>query len=92
MNGLIVVAGCVVGYLVYRRPTTGTGMQAPQQAQGDLAGGVTAAAAVILILAFLFGRGDGKEAQVEDGGPSPVSSYETPVGGNLDPAPSDTQT
>ncbi len=67
-------------------------MQAPQQAHGDLAGGVTAAAAVILILAFLFGRGDGKEAQLEDGVPGTVSTvHETPIGGDRDPEPSGAQ-
>lgn len=82
VNGLIVAVGCLVGYLVYRRPIAGTGVQTPQQTHGDLAGGVAAAAAAILILAFLFGRGDGREAQVEEGSPGPVPTiYETPAGG-----------
>src|SRR5690242_19024274 len=72
VNGLLVAIGLVVGYLVYRRPTVGTGVQPLTQVHGDLVGGTTAALATILILAFLFGLGDGKEVQVEDGSPGPV--------------------
>ncbi|MDI1453625.1 hypothetical protein NHG22_07320 [Streptomyces sp. ATE26] len=81
LNGLIVAVGCIVGYLVYRRPVTGTNMQSSQP-QGDLAGGTAAALATILILAFLFGLGDGQhaEADASDPRPTPSSLREARVG------------
>lgn len=64
VNGLIVMLGFFVGYLVYRRPLVGAGTQ-PQR-HSDLAGGIAAALAAILILAFLLGVGDGKAPEAED--------------------------
>ncbi|MDX2762395.1 hypothetical protein [Streptomyces europaeiscabiei] len=78
VNGLLVAIGFVVGYLVYRRPAAGTGGEQSTPMQGDLVGGTTAALATILILAFLFGLGDGTEVQVEDGAPGPVPTVSRP--------------
>ncbi|MFE5199011.1 hypothetical protein ACFQ93_35845 [Streptomyces sp. NPDC056601] len=72
-NGLVVAIGCAVGYLVYRRPVTGTNAQTPAP-QRDLVGGTAAALATILILAFLFGLGDGQNTDVTGGDPRPTST------------------
>ncbi|WP_437050578.1 hypothetical protein [Streptomyces sp. enrichment culture] len=81
VNGLIVAIGLLVGYLVYRRPLAGAGMQ--PQPHRDLPGGIGSALAAILILAFLFGRGDGRtsEPEVDDKRPAPVVTvHETQPG------------
>ncbi|WP_306324124.1 MULTISPECIES: hypothetical protein [unclassified Streptomyces] len=59
LNGLVVTVGCVVGYLVYRRPVSST----DDKSQRDLAGGAASALATILILAFLLGLGDGQSTE-----------------------------
>ena len=87
VNGLVVVVGCIVGYLVYRRPVSGAGAQPPQP-QRDLVGGTATALATILILAFLFGLGDGQNAQVDGGDPSPTPITQQPGSGVIDSVPS----
>ncbi|MFF9768534.1 hypothetical protein ACF1GT_18295 [Streptomyces sp. NPDC014636] len=78
MNGFVVAIGCLVGYLVYRKPLLGAGVDC-QPSGGDLASGIGAALAAVLILAFLLGVGDDKSAGTQDGGrkPTPVASEET---------------
>jgi hypothetical protein len=92
VNGVIVLIGCVVGFLVYRRAFTGASVQSqnsgsPDAQQGDLLGGTTAALATILILAFLFGLGDGEADQLPaepsylpatSSGPAPGSDSKAP--------------
>src|SRR3954471_10663778 len=87
LNGFVVVVGCVVGYFVYRRPVSGANVQAPQP-QRDLVGGTATALATILILAFLFGLGDGQNAKVNGGDPSPLPITQHSVPGIVDPAQS----
>ncbi len=80
MNGLIVVVGLFVGYAVYRFPLTTPGGSASLNKQGDLSGGIAAAAAAIVILAFLFGRGDGTANQDGGNSPTPVATvHETRI-------------
>lgn len=86
VNGFIVVAGLLVGYLVYRRPAGSTGAQTPSPPQKDLLGGAGAALTTILVLAFLFGLGDGANNQVEERFPSPVpTATSAPLGGSQNP-------
>ncbi|POX57505.1 hypothetical protein C3492_43185 [Streptomyces sp. Ru62] len=78
VNGFVVAIGCLIGYLVYRKPLISAGVDR-QPSGGDLAGGIAAALAAVLILAFLLGVGDGKNAGTQDGGrkPTPVASERT---------------
>ncbi|PJE97118.1 hypothetical protein CUT44_14140 [Streptomyces carminius] len=80
VNGLLVAVGCIVGYLVHRRPTRGAALQTPQRPDGDFVGSATAALTTILILAFLFGLGNGEGNHVQDVSPRPApTAYETPT-------------
>ncbi|MFG2097273.1 hypothetical protein [Streptomyces sp. NPDC048612] len=71
MNGLIVGIGCVVGYLVFRR----TAVNAQRQ-PGDLPAAIAAAASTIVVLAFLFGLGDGKASKPEETRPVPTPTVQ----------------
>ncbi|MGW6572098.1 hypothetical protein ACWGAN_07960 [Streptomyces sp. NPDC054945] len=71
---------CVVAYVVYRRTqshqhTSLTG----QPSRGDMVAALTAGAATSLILAFLFGLGDGS-AEAEQPPSKPPASAEPPPG------------
>ncbi|MEH0589860.1 hypothetical protein QA942_39845 [Streptomyces sp. B21-106] len=80
VNALIVAISLVVGYLVWRRPRVGAAASLSTPVAGDLPGGAGAALATMLILAFLFGLGDG-ENRVGDGKPGPVTTVrESPAG------------
>ncbi|MFJ8036016.1 hypothetical protein [Streptomyces sp. NPDC096032] len=71
---MIFVAGCVIGYVVYRHSKNGQ----LGSATGDPAAAIACAVAVVTLLAFLFGAAGGPSAQAGEGGspatPSPSTS------------------
>ncbi|MFF9192611.1 hypothetical protein [Streptomyces rochei] len=64
-NAAIFTVSLVVGYLVYRHSTHA---QVGTSAKGDLGMALGAVATCVVVLAFLFGLGDGKAV------PSPAST------------------
>ncbi|WP_405409031.1 hypothetical protein [Streptomyces decoyicus] len=71
LNGLIFGIGCVVGYLVFRRTAANA-----QPLPGDLPAAIAAAASTIVVLAFLFGLGDGKASKPEETRPAPTPTVQ----------------
>ncbi|MDH6545228.1 hypothetical protein M2167_007800 [Streptomyces sp. SPB4] len=66
VNAMIVVFACVAAYVVYGLSKRQSSAVSAGQARGDLTVALTAAATVLLMLAFLFGAGDGSSTPAED--------------------------
>lgn len=84
-NAFVVFVGLAVGYVVYQRSATnhdGTASKA------DLALAIFVAAAVVGILGFLFGLGDGSDS-TPPASPSSPAPVATPDGAALTASPSD---
>ncbi|UUU37740.1 hypothetical protein [Streptomyces sp. NBC_00162] len=78
-NALVVALSCVVAYVVYRRT------QSHQQSaltgrpgRGGLVAALTAGAATLLLLAFLFGLGDGSAKDERPSSQPPASGEVSP--------------
>ncbi|WP_333733645.1 hypothetical protein [Streptomyces sp. IBSBF 3010] len=73
VNALIFAVACTVAYVVYGRTKSQQATDGPA-AKGDLTAALTAAAAALLMLAFLFGVGDGSSTGVEPAAPNRPSA------------------
>lgn len=78
-NGLIFVVSCIVGFIVYNRSAT---VHQGSAAKGDLVAALGATATCVIVLAFLFGLGDGSPALSPQPAPgvSPTGSSATAPG------------
>ncbi|MFE1789308.1 hypothetical protein ACFW7J_13100 [Streptomyces sp. NPDC059525] len=78
-NALVVAVSCVVAYVVYRRTqshqkVTVTG----QPDRGDMVSALTAGATCLVLLAFLFGLGDGSAKDEPPSSQAPATGQATP--------------
>ncbi|WP_406187349.1 hypothetical protein [Streptomyces sp. NBC_01006] len=78
VNAMIFTLACLVAYVVYRRTKNPSVL--PGRLSGDVGAALTAAATVLLMLAFLFGVGDGSPASAGEEPLPPSTASPSPHG------------